>query len=79
MNYLIKPTKSNDYVMVVSRLNKTSGETCEVKQGFVVSCEFKELQFLLLTPGIKRGMENINYTDFIKNSFSNSNSKWRIC
>lgn len=68
--------------LIEQRMNRAGGLSCSGSVGVKANCTFKDLQIVQVAQGISRvsGIEpEDGYDGFIRSSFNNSNSPWKVC
>ncbi|MFK7997154.1 MAG: metallophosphoesterase [Granulosicoccus sp.] len=68
--------------LIRERMNRASGLSCTGDIGVKASCTFGNLQVVQVAQGIQNvpGVKpNDNYDEYIRSSFNNSVSRWKVC
>lgn len=68
--------------LIEQRLERAAGISCDGEVGVKASCKFENLHVVQVAQGIIRvaGIKSDdNYSDFIRSSFQNDDSLWKVC
>ena len=71
--------KWSEYQKIIQRWQQNPKFSCSGEVGVMNSCTFEGVKIVLSSPGIFSGLSKVENENFIKNSFAEDKSIWRIC